>query len=116
MKELRQNASQVLVLGPEPKLTSVATNCLSAHLRNAKACEVPWPAANDAGIAAESAVVEASGGQYANTVDLFCSGGRCPAIVGNTMVFYDASHLSQEYSLAMGPAVGALVDRALARK
>lgn len=115
VRELRGNGSEVLVLGPEPKLTSVATNCLSAHLSAAEACEVHWPAANNAGIEAESSIVRGNGGHYENTVDLFCSRDRCPPVVGNTMVFYDASHLTREYSLAMGPAMGAMIDRALAR-
>jgi hypothetical protein len=114
VRELRSYGSQVLVLGPEPKLASVATNCLSAHLENAQACEATWPAGNNSGIEVESSVVSDSGGQYANTEELFCSGNRCPAVVGNTMVFYDASHMSSQYSLAMGPAIGALIDRALA--
>lgn len=116
VRQLRANGSKVLVLGPEPKGTSVAPNCLSAHLRDVQACEVPWPAANNAGIEAESSAVQANGGSYTNTKDLFCSGDRCPPVVGNTMVFYDASHLSHAYSLAMGPAVGALMDRALAQR
>lgn len=114
VRELRSYGSQVLVLGPEPKLTTVATNCLSAHLENVQACEATWPAGNNAGIEVESSVVGDNGGQYANTEKLFCSGNRCPAVVGNTMVFYDASHMSSEYSRAMGPAIGALIDRALA--
>jgi len=115
VKELRSNGSQVLVLGPEPRLTSVTPNCLSAHLESANACEVSWPAGrNDAGIELESSTVRAGGGNYANTVDLFCSGERCPSVVGNTMVFFDASHLTREYSQAMGPAVGALMDQAFA--
>ena len=114
VRELRSNGSQVLVLGPEPKLASVATNCLSAHLEDAQACEVPWRSTNDAGIEIESSIVRGNGGHYANTVDLFCSAERCPPVVGNTMVFYDASHLTKEYSQAIGPAMGALIDQALA--
>ncbi|MGV1006713.1 MAG: acyltransferase family protein [Candidatus Nanopelagicales bacterium] len=111
--ELRSYGSKVLVLGPEPKLTTVAPNCLSAHLENALACEATWPVGNNSGIEVESSVVGGNGGQYASTQELFCARNRCPAVVGNTMVFYDASHISSEYSLAMGPAIGALIDRAL---
>ena len=112
--ELRSFGSQVLVLGPEPRLTAVAPNCLSSHLENAKACESTWPVSYDAGIKIEAAAVRAAGGHYADTKDLFCAGGQCPPVVGNTMVFYDASHISSEYATAMGPVVGALADRALA--
>ena len=114
VRELRSYGSQVLILGPEPKLASVATNCLSAHLDDAKVCEAQWRPSNNPGIEAESAIVEKNGGQYASTVDLFCSGDRCPPVVEDTMVFYDASHMTKQYATALGPALGALIDRALA--
>lgn len=114
IRELRSNGSQVLVLGPEPRLAAPAPDCLSAHLDDARACVVPWTVAKNPRIANESAVVRANGGHYANTVDLFCFDDQCPAVVGNMMVYYDAGHLSNAYSRAIGPAVGALVDRALA--
>lgn len=114
VRQLRNNGSQVLVLGPEPWLTSYAPNCLSTHLEDMRACDTTWPVKHDAGVELESSRVRASGGHYANTKDLLCSGDRCPAVVGNAMVFYDASHLSRAYSTALGPVIGALIDRALA--
>ena len=65
------------------------------------------------GIAAESAAVKAGGGQYAELTDLFCTTSRCPVIVGNTLVYVDAGHLTIEYSRLLAPAIAALVDRAL---
>lgn len=113
--EMRALGSQVLVLGPTPGATGLVPVCLSAHMNDPMACSFPVPRwASPAGIALERNTVELSGGQYADTTELFCSSGRCPVIVGNVMVFYDAGHLSREYSLTLSPAMGALVDRALA--
>jgi hypothetical protein len=39
---------------------------------------------------------------------------RCPVIIGNNLVYLDYNHLGFEYSLALEPVIGALVDRALA--
>ncbi len=47
---------------------------------------------NEPGIAAESAATKAGGGQYADLTDLFCTAERCPAIVGNTLVYFDGSY------------------------
>jgi hypothetical protein len=66
------------------------------------------------GIAAESAATEAGGGQYADITELFCTANRCPVIVGDTMVYFDAGHLTREYSQLLAPAMGALADRTLA--
>ena len=113
--EMRALGSQVLVLGPTPGSSGLVPVCLSAHMDDPLACSFPVPRfASPAGIARERAAVEGSGGQYADTTELFCARGRCPVIVGNVMVFYDAGHLSREYSLTLSPVMGALADRALA--
>ena len=90
--------------------------CLSGHLDDATACSPPRSTAvNEAGIAAESAATQAGGGQYADLTELFCTAERCPVIVGNTLVYFDWSHLTLEYSRLLAPVIGALADRALAQ-
>jgi len=113
--EMRALGSQVLVLGPTPGATGLVPVCLSAHMNDPLACAFPVPRwVSPAGIARERSAVEGSGGQYADTTELFCASGQCPVIIGNAMVFYDAGHLSREYSLTLSPVMGALADRALA--
>jgi peptidoglycan/LPS O-acetylase OafA/YrhL len=114
-QQLRGTGAKVLVLGPSPvALTSLPT-CLSGHLDDATACSgSPSTMVNGPGIAAESVATKAGGGQYADITELFCSTNRCPPIVGNNLVYFDADHLTREYSQALGPAMGALADRALA--
>jgi hypothetical protein len=113
--QMRALGSQVLVLGPTPGASGLVPVCLSAHMDDPVACFFPLPRwASPAGIARERAAVEGSGGQYADTTELFCARGQCSVIVGNVMVFYDSLHLSREYSLTLAPVMGALADRALA--
>jgi hypothetical protein len=69
---------------------------------------------NRPGIAAEEAATIAGGGEYADLTDLFCTANRCPVIIGNTLVYVDAGHLTLEYSRLLAPALEALADRALA--
>ena len=115
MQQLRGTGAHVLVLGPIPDPHSVVPICLSGHLDDATACSPPRSTAvNAAGIAAESAATQAGGGQYADLTELFCTAERCPVIVGNTLVYFDWSHLTLEYSRLLAPAIGALADRALA--
>ncbi len=115
VQQLRGNGSIVLVLGPVPDPRTAVPDCLSAHLDDATVCSPPRSAAvNKAGIAAETAATKASGGQYADLTELFCTSNRCPVIVGNAMVYLDWNHLTAEYSRQLAPAIGALTDRALA--
>ncbi len=114
VRQLRGTGAQVLVLGPIPIPQVSVPDCLSAHLDDATACSPQRSTAvNDPGIAAETAATEAGGGRYANLTPLFCTAARCPVIVGNTLVYIDASHISVEYARALAPVMSALADRAL---
>jgi hypothetical protein len=115
--ELRAIGTQVLVLGPIPDPHGNVPLCVSGHLDDVTACSLPRSTSvNTSGIAAEAAAVQAGGGQYADITDLFCTAQTCPVIVGNTLVYLDVSHLTLQYSRVLAPAIGSLVDRALARR
>jgi hypothetical protein len=120
VRQLRGTGAKVLVLGPIPYIPdrqSQVPNCLSGHLDDATACSpLRSVAVNEPGIAAESEAVKAGGGRYADLTDLFCTAERCPAIVGNTLVYYDRLHLTLEYSGLLAPIMGALADRTLIQR
>ncbi|MGO9152438.1 SGNH hydrolase domain-containing protein [Mycobacterium sp.] len=117
VQQLRGTGAQVLVLGPIPYTQHLSIpDCLSGHLDDVTTCSLARSkAVNGPGIAAESAATKAGGGRYADLTALFCTADRCPAIVGNTLVYGDNSHLTVEYSRLLAPVMGALADRALAQ-
>jgi peptidoglycan/LPS O-acetylase OafA/YrhL len=116
VQQLRNAGSKVLVLGPIPSAGKVVPTCVSGHLVDVSACALSKSkAVNPSGMAAEAAVTEAAGGYYADLTDLFCTTDRCPVIVGNNLVYLDKTHITLAYSRALGPATGALADRALAQ-
>jgi hypothetical protein len=114
VQQLRDTGAKVLVLGPTADPPAPVPLCLSGYLDDATACAAVRGAEHGPGIAAESAATQAGGGRYADITELFCTANRCPAIVGNTMVYFDAGHLTREYSQLLAPAMGALADSALA--
>ncbi|BBX09166.1 acyltransferase [Mycolicibacterium aichiense] len=117
VQRLRDTGADVLVLGPIPDPHFHVPACLSGYLDNVPACTPTRSSAvNASGITAEAAAVTASGGQYVDTTDLFCTLQRCPVIVGNTLVYLDENHMSQTYARALAPVAAALADRALAQK
>jgi peptidoglycan/LPS O-acetylase OafA/YrhL len=114
--QLRGFGAKVLVLGPIPDPHSVVPMCLSGHLGDPAACSSPKSVAvSEADIAAETAATEAGEGQYADVTPLLCTAERCPVIVGNTLAYFDRYHLTIDYSRVLGPVLGALADRTLAR-
>jgi hypothetical protein len=115
VQQLRSTGAQVLVLGPTPAPQFVVPVCLSGHLDDATACSpARSTAVNEPGNADESGATKAGGGHYADLTELFCTVDHCPVIVGNTLVYFDAGHLTSEYSGLLAPIMGALADRALA--
>jgi len=114
VRQLRDTGAQVLVLGPVPDPQSVVPICLSSHLDDPMACApARSTAVNESGITAESAATESGGGHYADLTNLFCTADRCPVIVGNTLVYFDWSHITLEYARALAPVMGALAERQL---
>ncbi|WP_420540840.1 acyltransferase family protein [Mycolicibacterium septicum] len=115
VSQLRGTGARVLVLGPVPDPHTTVPTCLSAHMDDASACAPDRPVAvNDKGIAAETAAVQAGGGQYARLDQYFCTDRRCPVIVGNTLVFRDDNHITAEYAQLLSPVMAHLAESALA--
>ena len=114
VKQLRGIGTQVLVLGPVPDPHESVPICLSGHLDDATACSPQRPiAVNDSGIAAETAATKAGGGQYVDLTDLFCTAERCPVIVGDSLVYFDWTHVTAQYTRQLTPVIGALTEQAL---
>lgn len=116
VRELGDLGAEVLVLGPTPDPVTSIPDCLAAHLDDARACAASQDqnSLSRSGVAAEALAVETAGGRYADLTELFCADGQCPPIVGDTMVYFDAGHITREYARFLAPALGALSDRALA--
>jgi hypothetical protein len=114
VRQFRDTGAQVLVLGPIPNPGTWVPDCLSVHLDDATACSPARSTAVDqTGIEAETAATKAGGGHYADMTELFCTSKRCPAIVGNTLVYQDFNHATREYTRLLAPVIGALTDLTL---
>jgi peptidoglycan/LPS O-acetylase OafA/YrhL len=114
VQQLRATGAAVLVLSPIPDPHTSVPICLSGHLDDEKACAPSRSTAvNTSGIAAEAAATQAGGGHYADLTDLFCATNLCPAIIGNTLVYNNSDHLTDQYSRLLAPPIAALTGRAL---
>jgi hypothetical protein len=112
--DIRAAGSAVAVMGAIPKPPTNVPTCLSAHLTSATECTFDsGPTVDLAGIAAEQAATAAGGGYYVDVIPLFCAGGRCPVIVGNSLVYRDDNHLTTAYAAWLAPAIGADIDEML---
>ncbi|MCV7041509.1 acyltransferase [Mycolicibacterium moriokaense] len=114
VRGFRDTGAKVLVLGPIPDTRMWVPNCLSLHLYDSTPCSPPTSAAvNRKGIDAEAGATRAGGGHYADVTDLFCTAVRCPAVVGNTLVYHDFNHATGQYTLLLAPVIGAVAELTL---
>jgi peptidoglycan/LPS O-acetylase OafA/YrhL len=94
-----QPVTKVAVIADSPNLGQTPSICLSAHLTSAEECGRPRQTALDSPArTAERAAVAAAGVQMIDFTDFLCTQSFCPAIIGDTLVYRDAHHLTATYS------------------
>ena len=92
-------SSRVAVIRDTADWGSTPAICLSANVDDTAACQqnVSDLLATDVA-AAEREVVEASGATYVDLTDYLCDEQTCPLIIGTTLVYRDAHHLTATFS------------------
>ena len=101
-----QPATEVAVVADSPNLEHTPSICLSAHLDSADACGLSRRVALDSPARdAERSAVAAAGVPMVDLTDYLCTASFCPAIVGDTLVYRDAHHLTTTYSRELDGAL-----------
>lgn len=101
-----QPVTKVAVMADSPNLAQTPSICLSAHLESADACGATREAALDSPArAAEQAAVATAGVPMVDLTDYLCTASFCPAIIGDTLVYRDAHHLTTTYSRELDGAL-----------
>ena len=106
--------SHVVVLGDTPASKQFIPRCLAQHLDDTRPCEPVWPDALNAQL---RAIVESEGATFVDLRPVFCGGGRCPVIVGKTLVWGDDDHITAAFAVKLAPFLaGALAPLLPARR
>jgi hypothetical protein len=106
--------TKVLVVADVPNMGQSPAICLSAHLESVVACDRPREEAIRADMqAVERGVTEQSKVHYADLTKYFCGPDICPSIIGATLVYRDAHHITATFSEAVSPVLGEDIAQAL---
>jgi hypothetical protein len=93
-----------------PSPGSDVPTCVADHLSDLTACArvrteiYPYPARHEA----VGEALRVSGTTTIDPVDYLCAPTYCPAVVGNILVYRDASHLSTPYAAYLAPLTAGL--------
>jgi peptidoglycan/LPS O-acetylase OafA/YrhL len=107
LRELVPYAGRVVLLSPPPRAGNLQS-CLTRVSRPVD-CTTEVPADWRGMRTAERAAASAAGAAHVDVEDLFCAGGRCPAVVGSTPVYTDGRHLTAAYARRLAPQLARLL-------
>lgn len=101
----RINAPEV-VIADTPNLQHTPSVCLSANLDNADECGQPRSVALGSPTrAAEQDAATAAGARYLDLSDVMCTTDRCDPVIGDTLAYRDAHHLTATFSGELAPVL-----------
>jgi hypothetical protein len=108
---LLPTTDHLLVLGDNPGSKTEPAGCLSGHLHRVEACTTaPARAVASTRLASEQAVATAAGATYVDTPHCLCTATGCPVIIGDILLYRDATHLTTVATAWLRP----LLDVAIA--
>lgn len=104
-------AAPTIVLADTPRLSGTPSVCLSANLETASKCGLPREQAMASSVReAEESVVAMLDVRYIDLTDHICSPTLCAPVVGDTLVYRDAHHLTATWSDALASVLGEALD------
>jgi hypothetical protein len=115
LTELAKSSKQLVYLADVPAPTTNVPVCLAGHLTDPQRCQFSRESQTD-GLTSENqfparhaAVLAAVRGIDVPVIDptnWFCSAAGCPVVLANTLIYRDATHMTQSYSRALEPMIG----------
>jgi hypothetical protein len=106
VRALKSLAPSVVFLADTPHPTLDIPGCVAAHPTSIGDCTVAaYPAGQSARRAAVAAAMSQLGVPVIDPRGWFCTPAGCPAVVANDLVYRDASHMTQHYSIALEPVL-----------
>ncbi|PRA11655.1 acyltransferase [Arthrobacter sp. MYb211] len=98
---------------PRPPQDSYARDCVEEHSSNPEQCSFDKESAFEEGDATRQAAKLEPRVQVLDFSDQFCIDQRCPAVIGNVLVYRDKHHVSDTYMRTLAPVFGQRLEAAM---
>lgn len=114
--EALPSPTRTLVLSDTPSFSESPSTCISANLNSADACASPVAeAVNHDRAAVEETVAERLGAGFVSFNNFLCDSESCGPIIGSTLVYRDAHHLTTTQARLFAPelwnCIATVLDR-----
>jgi len=103
-RDLKKDATKVILIRDQaqaPRQPWLPHECVAENLHNLKTCAFKPKRHPELGFDVEAA--KATGTPIVDPMPILCSNGRCPAVIGNALVYRDSYHVSATYAVTMAP-------------
>lgn len=102
--QLKQDAGQVILIRDQaqaPREPWLPHECVAENLNNLKVCA--FKPKRNMKISFDVKAAGKTGVKIIDPMPILCSDGRCPAVIGNALVYRDSYHVSATYAVTMAP-------------
>ncbi|OAA26652.1 putative acyltransferase [Frankia sp. EI5c] len=108
VRDLRSTGAKVVLIADTPYPGFDVPDCLARNPEKVRKCVVSVSEAKltEPQRAIENRGALAGGAMIVDPVPWLCAKDRCPPIIGDTVVYYDKSHITGTYSAALAPYLG----------
>ncbi len=108
LARLRRAGLGATLLIDTPTAQQDMASCVSAHLKNPEACNLPPPAQVIAALEREAA--QSTGIPVIDLSDRYCRSGSCPAVIDEILVYRDKTHFTPAFVRHLAPALAERLD------
>lgn len=99
LRTFRKLVPTVIVMEDDPRHPDInPVDCLADSGATLGSCTLDYPAELDTEHRTIQRMVNRFGAHYMRTKRWFCFGGKCPTVVGTTVVYRDTEHMTITYS------------------
>ncbi|GAA2526395.1 acyltransferase family protein [Winogradskya humida] len=106
-KKLKRSGAVPVIIQDTPVPKDNVPECLSGHPARIRLCNLkPADALSVTRQRAIRTMAKRNGVRVVETTPWFCTATVCPAIIGNTVVYRDKSHITATYSTLLGGLLG----------
>lgn len=108
-----QFADAVVFIGDPPAQDEDPVDCLLAQRSTMATCTLAQSLSRTATYARVAAAVPQARGRFLDTSGWFCYQRQCPMVVGRTIAYRDAGHLTRTYAVELGAVFRSALEVAL---
>lgn len=108
LRALAASAGSVVLMRDTPDMGRDVAGCVSGNMSNLLVCSTPRSvaiAANQSDEQAQDILGPLPHLHYLDLNDYVCPGSRCPAVIGNVLVYRDKDHLTATYMRTLAPVL-----------